>query len=93
MGYSVKFILFLGVALFASACQKVDPKVLGFGSHDDSLNGAEPQKGRVTLGSDDGPQLSSGGTYKLRGRVSAMDPAASSSAPDARYKLSGTMRF
>lgn len=79
-------ILAAGVILFSISCSKVSPEV-AFLSSEEKVGPQGPQFGRVTLGS----EVHSNATYKLKSRVSTIQPAAGTEV--GGYKLRGTVRY
>lgn len=80
--------------LALSACQKGAPQILGLGSLNQGPgNGGDTGStaaagNQITLGSSD---VVTAGGYKLKGRLSAIEPVTSGSA--GGYKLRGTVKF
>jgi hypothetical protein len=93
MGMSkISIILFATSILVTSmGCQKVTPEIFLLGGSKDSTspNSAnDPKAGRVTLGS---ANVTSGGGYQLKGRVSFVSQGATVSS--GGYTLTGTVKF
>lgn len=90
---SFSFVIWATSLLLLSSCSKVDPEIFALGSKKETDGGGGPQNpappgNRLTLGSN--PSVVSNGGYKLKGRVSFIEPAQST---NGGYKLKGTVRF
>lgn len=84
-----KTIKLMACALFllwGAACQKVSPEISALSKGDPTLVLPAPKNGRLTLGS----QLQTSASYKLKGRVSFVQPGEAASAS---YRLKGTVKF
>lgn len=91
---SFSFAVWLVALALLSSCSKVDPEIFALGSKKDpDTGGGTPQNpappgNRLTLGSNSA--VVSNGGYKLKGRVSFIEPSQS---VNGSYKLKGTVRF
>lgn len=85
MRKTIKLVVCALGLLWGAACQKVNPEILSLSKKETPLN-LTPANGRVTLGSG----TSTSGSYKLKGRISTLEPASN---PVGTYRLKGTVQF